>query len=112
MGDTTIILNPGVGGDTTDATDSSTPTQVDPAPTPLKRERVVLGGDAPQVAFVPPLSAPETENPARQAVLDLLLKNTVYVVPTSDFALRSEIVPILQDIRDSLNELVRLQGGV
>lgn len=98
--DTTIVLNPGVGGDNTDATAANVGSVAVPLPPTLKRERVVVGADA--VA------------PGQQlaAVLDFLQKNQVYVVPVNDFTLLNEIRPLLQDIRDYLSQLVRLQGGL
>lgn len=99
--DSTIVLNLGVGGDTTDASNVAAPTQADPSPTAIKRERVVIGGD----------SAPGGSD-ARAQLLDLLQKNNVYVLPTSDFTLLSELVPVLHQIRDYMRELVRLAGGL
>lgn len=99
--DSTIVLNLGVGGDTTDASNVATPTQAVPAPTAIKRERVVLGGDAAPSGGI-----------ARDAILNFLMKNNINSIPTYDFTLVDQVVPLLTDIRDALRELVRIQGGL
>lgn len=69
--DDVIILNPGVGGAVTDASDVAT----DPTTgRPIQRERVVLGGDA-----------------AREQILDLLKRNGRWRLPTYDEFVRSAL---------------------
>jgi hypothetical protein len=88
VNDSTIILNPGVGGDATDATVVYDEADQVPSPTPIKRERIVISGDH-----------------LREAVADLVLLNGGWKLPILDQEARNELTEIkllLVDIRDLL----------
>lgn len=86
VNDAVIALNPGVGGDNTDASEVVDPLSL--VPGFIKRERIVITGDA-----------------LREAIADLVLTNGSWRLPVIDQETRQNLSDIKALLGEILHEL-------
>lgn len=86
VNDSTIVLNPGVGGDATDASKVVDPLSL--VVGDIKRERIVITGDA-----------------LREAIADLVLVNASWRLPVIDQEARESLSDIKGLLAEILHEL-------